>query len=254
MAVDEALLPRIGEDFQPFLRWYTWSPGCLSLGRFQNPQSGLKTGALEQVPVVRRSTGGGAIWHHQELTYSLAFRVGDLETTGVKETYERLCWFLLSEWQRRGWDAGFAKDGGATLAQPLGTVTAACFAGKEPYDILVRGRKLGGNAQRRDRDLVFQHGSIPLALDWRIMERVFLPEALPDAQQVTDLKSLGWEGSSESLVGALSASFEKALGVQLQPCELDDGVAAKAERLMSTRYLNPDWTYGANGSLRSQET
>jgi len=253
MAVDEALLPPPGEPFVPFLRWYSWSPPCLSLGRFQNQATGLAQGVLERVPVVRRSTGGGAIWHGQELTYSLAFRVGDLETTGVKETYERLCSFLLSEWRHRGWNACFAKDC-TDAASPLGAVTPACFAGKEAYDILVNGRKLGGNAQRRDRDLVFQHGSIPLVLDWATMENLFLPGYLPDREQVTDLRSLGWTGSLQALSVDLSSRFEQALGIRLRPVSLDGATQERTNALVQSRYGSPDWTFRASGSLRSQKT
>lgn len=144
MALDEALAESVRAGGLPFLRFYEWEPYTLSLGRFQNP-SGLAEAAV-LVPRVRRPTGGGGIWHADELTYSLGCRQDDLPVTGVKASFELLSGFLLDTWNNLGWAAKFAKD--SATGFELGAVTVACFAGQEEYDVTVGGKKLGET--RRD--------------------------------------------------------------------------------------------------------
>jgi lipoate-protein ligase A len=252
MAVDEALLGSrdTANTFQPFLRLYSWNPQTLSLGRFQNPLTGLMPGVLERWPSVRRSTGGGAIWHGDELTYSLAFEGGTLGTGNVRQTYEEICSFLLATYRSLGLDAKFAKDAELGQQSHLGQVTPACFAGKEAYDIVVDGRKLGGNAQRRDRNLVFQHGSIPLGLDWKQLARVFAPGFLPDPQQVTDLSTLGYQDGAEELGRLLVKAARSSWGVDFSPSSLTEQETDQAAALVRQRYGNPEWTHKGTGQLR----
>ncbi|MEI8092859.1 MAG: lipoate--protein ligase family protein [Spirochaetales bacterium] len=251
MAVDHTLLESMSRQFQPFFRLYTWEPACLSLGRFQNTSTGLLPGVLDRFPVVRRSTGGGAIWHDRELTYSLGFRAEDLDTSGVKATYERLCGFLLATWKELGYEAGFAKDLGP--APSLGAVTPACFAGTEAYDILVDGRKLGGNAQRRERGFVFQHGSIPFRLDWSALGTLFAPEFLPVPEKVTDLDSLGYREATDALGDRLASNLELCLGILLEPSNLGPAETERADQWAYARYSNIDWTSKGTGTLRPVE-
>jgi len=251
MAVDEVLTESLARPGgRPFFRLYAWEPACLSLGRFQNPIAGLYDGILEQVPSVRRPTGGGAIWHSDELTYSLGFPSGFFGNSDVKSTYEKICGFLVETWKELGWVALFAKDSGIT-GQAFGSVTPACFAGKEAYDILVEGKKLGGNAQRRDRHIIFQHGSIPLSLDWPSMVALFLPAALPNVQQITSLLDLGYVGSRADLQSALSNNLSRILGIDLEPDTLTPHELSLAKEREQLKFSDRDWTLRGAGHLRS---
>ena len=247
MALDEALAESVRAGAAPFLRFYEWEPAALSLGRFQNP-AGL-TEAARQVPRVRRPTGGGGIWHADELTYSLGCRQDDLAVTGVKASFELLSGFLLDAWNSLGWPARFAKDTDTVLE--LGAVTAACFAGHEEYDVTVRGKKLGGNAQRRDRHTIFQHGSIPRKLDWSVLDALFHPEDRPSPQAVTDLAECGWTGSASALIPFLTAAFEKRLGAAMEAAEPSVAETGRARVLAAERFGQEAWTENGGGTLRS---
>lgn len=246
MALDEVLGESVRVGGLPVLRFYTWSPGCLSLGRFQNLQDGL-TDEARRAPMVRRPTGGGGIWHDDELTYSLACRPDDLGVTGVKPSFELLCSFLLDTWRDLGWTAGFAKDGGGS---GLGAFTPACFAGQEEYDIVVGGRKLGGNAQRRDRGLVFQHGSIPRRLDHPRLAQLFAPDDRPDPASVTDLETCGWKGPLDDLIPRLADRFSKNLGAVWEESGSTAEEIRRAQELVDRKYGAEGWTRDGEGALR----
>lgn len=248
MAVDEAVAESVRAGGPPVLRFYGWAPGCLSLGRFQNLADGL-TEEARSGPLVRRMTGGGGIWHDDELTYSLACAAADLPDAGVKASFERLCGFLVDTWRSLGWDAGFAKDTGAD-GGPLGAYTPACFAGREEYDILVGGRKLGGNAQRRDRGLVFQHGSVPRKLDRPRLDRLFLEGFRPEAASTTDLAGCGWTGPAEALIPRLQEAFLTRLGAAGEASELTAAETEAAGRAAADRYADREWTENGGGTLR----
>ncbi len=233
MAIDEALL----ESFDPLrsnpvFRLYGWHPPALSFGRFQDPAEvlDLERCRAEGVPVVRRITGGGVIYHADELTYAIVCAPRHLPAgSTVKESFRFLTGFLLDFYRELGLPALFAVDAQED-AQRLGGRTPFCFAGRESYDILIGGRKIGGNAQRRVRNAVFQHGSIPL------MDRVatgvgFLRERTPGGNlAVTDLTMLGVSIREEDLKGRLAAAFTSAIGATLVPSEM---TAAEGERTES---------------------
>ena len=166
MAVDEALLACFDpENSRPVLRLYGWEPPALSLGRFQAAREVLdpERCARAKVPVVRRITGGGVIYHAEELTYSLVCAPHHIPpAASIKDAFRLLTSFLVRFYEKLGLAPRYAVDH-FPAGTRLGERTAFCFAGKESYDILVAGRKIGGNAQRRLRNAIFQHGSIPLA-------------------------------------------------------------------------------------------
>ena len=243
MAVDEALLENFDhENDRPVLRLYGWEPPAFSLGRFQPAGEALLTDrcAAAGIAVVRRITGGGVIFHAGELTYSIVCAQQHLpEAKGVKESFRALCSFLLATYRQLGLDAAFAADladGGR-----LGARTPLCFAGRESFDVLIDGRKLGGNAQRRRRDIIFQHGSIPL--------RGMLPHALPFLAEVppgflegaTSLAELGLELPQAELKKVLCARFCAELGAELIEGRLTVAEEEMALRLARTKYVADRW-------------
>ena len=220
MAIDEALLEAFDpETSAPVFRLYGWDPPALSLGRFQDADAVLDLALCRArgVPVVRRITGGGVIYHADELTYSIVRPPGRLPgETGVADSYRLMNGFLLSFYRALGLPAVYAADSPLPAASRLGERTHFCFAGRERSDILVDGRKIGGNAQRRTRRALFQHGSIPLA------DRVpvgigFLREKPPGLDgTVADLATLGITLPVDELKDRLVAAFEETFGVVLE--------------------------------------
>jgi lipoate-protein ligase A len=165
MAVDEALLARFDpQTSRPLLRIYGWEPPALSLGRFQKAGEVLDRERCNRtrVPVVRRITGGGVIYHAGEITYSLVCAPRHVPSAAsIRESFRVLTSFLLRFYEKLGLDARYAVEH-FPAGTKLGERTGFCFAGKESYDIMIAGKKIGGNAQRRLKEVIFQHGSIPV--------------------------------------------------------------------------------------------
>jgi len=248
MAIDEALLSSFDPNGAlPVLRLYGWTPAALSLGRFQNAEQVLDLDCCHAagVPVVRRITGGGVIYHAAELTYSLVCAPHHLPpANSIKESFRILTSFLLSLYRQLGLDASYAVDRLPT-GTPFGERTPFCFAGRESYDILIGGRKIGGNAQRRLKNAVFQHGSIPLT-NMGGKGAGFLREPpVGLAEGITSLKEHGIDCHAERLKGLLAKAFQEALGIALEPSTLTSAEEAKAHLLLD-KFRSDRWNLAGN--------
>jgi lipoate-protein ligase A len=153
MAIDEALLDEAVRSSSAFLRLYRWDPPTLSVGRNQ-PMEGI---ARDGIPVVRRPTGGQAVWHEHEVTYAVAAPIATFGSLRMayRTIHERLAAALRS----LGADAVLA--GRPTVRRS--DRPTSCFAMPMGGEILVQGRKLVGSAQVRRCDVFLQHGSILMA-------------------------------------------------------------------------------------------
>ncbi|QWV93827.1 lipoate--protein ligase family protein [Geomonas oryzisoli] len=244
MALDEALLNCFQNDpTRPVLRLYGWTPATLSVGRYQNAAVALDLGLCqdEGVPVVRRMTGGGIIYHTAEVTYSVVCAPEHLgDRTGVKDGFRKLCGFLLGTYQRLGLDARFAVDCNPG-EERLGERTSFCFAGKEEFDVVVRDRKIGGNAQRRLSGAILQHGSIPL--ENRVQQGMrYLKEPAPGAARSVSLAELGHTPEPDQLKRLLVESFQERMGVELLPEPPTEQELVTAGKLEQHKYRCPSWT------------
>ncbi|HOW69651.1 MAG TPA: hypothetical protein PKY77_03540 [Phycisphaerae bacterium] len=162
MARDEALLQRVGGgQSPPTLRFYRWSPATISLGYFQSYQdfASLPPPAAT-LPVVRRQTGGGAILHDQELTYSLTLPLDHplIDKGNPNDLYDRV---------HEGFAAvlgylGIAVSRGAPPRACSHRGPFFCFEQHTCFDLIVNGHKILGSAQRRTKQAVLQHGSLVL--------------------------------------------------------------------------------------------
>ena len=156
MATDDALLSSYEEGDEPILRLYSWE-NSFTIGvsqKFENyPITSVYKGNY-----AKRITGGGVLFHGHDLSYSLVIPTPLLEGFNIKESYERICSFLLKFYEKLGLDAKYVKD----FKELELSKNEYCQVGFEAYDILVNGKKIGGNAQRRTKKAIFQHGSIPI--------------------------------------------------------------------------------------------
>jgi lipoate-protein ligase A len=244
MAVDEALLQHFDPVTSlPILRLYGWQPAALSIGRFQKAVDDLdlERCRADQLSVVRRITGGGAIYHNGELTYSIICGPQQIPAAATtKDSFRVLTSFLLGLYRALGLQADYAVDL-APAGCRLGARTPLCFAGRESYDILVNGRKLGGNAQRRLRRVIFQHGSIPL--EERVEDGGAYLLCKPDGLRST-VTSLFSEGICESIDGlkqTLLQQFSLQLGAELRLRGLTCGEQDTAQRLSEEKYASAHW-------------
>jgi lipoate-protein ligase A len=125
----------------------------------------------------------------------------------------------------------------------LGQKTAFCFAGKEEYDLLIKGRKMGGNAQRRFKDVIFQHGSIPYSsLIGKGLAQSFLKKDLPHRSEVTCLKTNCLSSRIGSLKqSSLKAAFEQSYKAALIPFEAENRYLNDISDLQRV-YQSDEWT------------
>ncbi len=182
ISIDESLLEVF--DGTPILRLYSWKPNSYTLGRFQ------KIEQIEQKERfgddwARRMTGGGLLLHGFDLSYTLILPIDFLGSKSVKESYEYICSFLIHFYKTLGLDVEYAKD---CISSPQSS-SPFCQAGFESYDMIYDGKKIGGNAQKRSREILFQHGSMPLAKDSREFSGHSLEEfgivlSVPEAKEL----------------------------------------------------------------------
>jgi lipoate-protein ligase A len=250
MAVDQAVLEHIGHGASlPTLRLYAWEPACLSLGHAQ-PFADVDTARLHERgwEVVRRATGGRAILHTDELTYSV---IGSAEEPllagGVLESYNRIAQALLLAVKNLELPVEM-KEGKTTDHTAPNPV---CFEVPSTYEITVDGKKLIGSAQARKKEGVLQHGSLPLTGDLtRICQAlVFENETAREeasrrllARATTVESALGralsWESAAQSFIHA----FESQLELCFEKGDLSEFEAGRAEELVREKYAHPSWT------------
>lgn len=244
MAIDEALLrcfdPRTS---LPTLRLYAWNPPALSLGRFQKAAQvlDLERCHIDSLTVVRRVTGGGAIYHASELTYSLICTPAQMPPAcSIKDSFRVLTGFLLGFYARLGLHAGYARDlvGKETR---LGAHTAFCFSGRESFDILISNRKIGGNAQRRQRGLIFQHGSIPLSCHVETGLSYMADRSPAHARGAISLAQCGIQARPERLREELVAAFRDCFGVECREEPLSVHEQSWAKELIANKYSTNAW-------------
>jgi lipoate-protein ligase A len=244
MATDEALLRSFDPAHSlPTLRLYGWNPPALSLGRFQKAAEvlDLERCQSDNIAVVRRVTGGGVIYHADELTYSLVCAPEQIPpATSIKDSFRILTGFLLAFYQKLGLDASYATDS-APEGTRLGERTPFCFAGKESFDILAGGYKIGGNAQRRLKGIIFQHGSIPLH-NHAATGLSYMRDQAPE--HITGTASLAEYGVScarDTLQQKLAATFSDYFSVELKEDTLSAQEQTDRDDLLTNRYRADSW-------------
>jgi len=250
MAVDEAILETAGRGASlPTLRLYDWAPACLSLGYAQSykdvDETLLKAHGWD---VVRRATGGRAILHVDELTYSVTAPPHEPRVLGsVLESYSRLAGALVSAVLALGLPVEMETN----AASPASAKGPVCFEVPSAYEIVVAGKKLIGSAQARKKEGVLQHGTFPLCGDLtRITQVLVFPteqERFAAAQKLlaraTTAESvcgriIPWETAAQAFVNA----FETVLDLKLEPGELTPAEKERAEELLQKKYDHPVWT------------
>ena len=238
MAIDEAIMKaRIEGTVPNTLRFYQWKPSAVTIGRFQNISQEVHIENCEKhgVDVVRRITGGGAVYHDcdGEITYSVVVNEKDLGSTDVIVAYNLICNGLIEAAKALGVTADF------NLGDP-----------KHCPNIAIGGRKISGSAQSHKKGVLLQHGSFLLDID---LEKMFtflkvpwaksLEEVLNIAQKrLTSIKhELNSTISLDSAYQALVTGFQKALNIQLIEGELTSYERSLAEKLRREKFTVDEW-------------
>ncbi len=252
MAIDEAILLAVAQGRSlPTLRFYRWAPPCLSLG-YAQPVADADFARLAALgsDCVRRPTGGKAILHTDELTYSInASQTDPRMGGGIVESYRR-----LSEGLLRGLTLLGAVARNDKRENSVDSVLSAvknnpvCFITPSKYEITANGKKLIGSAQSRKQSMVLQHGSLPLAGDIaRICEALAFPDEAARAEarrrvreRATTLEAaLGRAVSWQAAAEAMTLGFAEVLALELHPGALTAEEWETARRLRDTKYSQP---------------
>lgn len=241
MAVDEALLEDAAGGGAIWLRFYRWSEPTLSLGYFQRLADRQVHPASVGCEAVRRPSGGGAILHHHELTYSLAVPLGDRRAAGAEQVYQVVHDTVIEALETAFSDAvnRFALARWRE-SSPLAAADEPflCFQRRSAGDVVLTrpadraAYKVVGSAQRRRRGAILQHGSILL-------------ESSPAAPELLGVNSLTGLGvSADALARVLQQSIPAAFGWRVEPANLSQPLRAAAERLQTAKYDHAGWLTG----------
>ncbi len=250
MAVDEAILETTEQgESPPTLRLYAWDPPCLSLGQAQ-PLADVDLDRLQANgwELVRRITGGRAILHTDELTYSVTGPVNEPRLAGsVLESYNRLALALLEAVRTLGLPVEIQSE----KVESKGVLNPVCFEVPSTYELTVHSRKLIGSAQARRKSGMLQHGSLPLRGDLaRICQVLVFPDEtarektshrlLSRAATVADVgeREVSWDRVAQAFIHG----FEKQLHIHLNQGELSAKELSRTEALVGEKYGHPSWT------------
>lgn len=257
MAIDEAILQSLGDEgMVPTLRLYAWHKPCLSIG-YAQPASDVDPARLAQLGwgIVRRPTGGRAILHTDELTYSVISPQEEPRLAGsVLESYQVLSSALLEALHQLSIPAETKnpvinhQDNPEPDSQIMNG--PVCFEVPSSYEIVANGKKILGSAQARRREGVLQHGSLPLFGDLtRIVQVLSFPDETQRAAAAARIlerattvemiirRRLDWQTVSQAFIQA----FQRILNLDLQPGDLTRKELVRAEQLIIEKYSNPEW-------------
>ena len=237
MALDEAVL-RLNKDRNNdtnagTVRFYSWKPKAISIGYFQGIQeeADIDKCNAKGVDVVRRITGGGAVYHDDELTYSIIVNEKHPQISdNILDSYGLICNGIVCGLEKLGIDSEF----------------------KPINDIITNGRKISGNAQTRRLGNVLQHGTILRTVDVRTMfELLLVPdEKIRDKmisaveERVTSIdKELGGKVSHDRVQEAMIEGFSEALGIDLELQTITPEEKELMEEIRREKYGTKEWNF-----------
>lgn len=248
MAVDEAIMKaRIEERVPNTLRFYQWRPSAVSIGRFQTLTNEVyvENCKAHQVDIVRRITGGGAVYHDSngEITYSIVTKTADLECTDLDmlSAYQKICSGLNEAVKILGAKAEFRPPDQ-----------------KRCPNLTIKGRKISGNAQSCKKGVLLQHGTFLLDIDYEMMFtflKVPWAKTLDDVLKISKKKltsarqELESQFTTKKAFQALVDGFEKVLNMQLVEEELTEYENKLAKKLRRKRFVTEDWTFLGKASV-----
>ncbi len=227
MAVDQALLTSANTDGQVTLRFYRWSPATLSLGYFQIAEQRCEHPPSSRCEWVRRTTGGGAILHDRELTYSLCVPCTNRLSASHRELYHQVHGAVIEA--LRDWRIEASLY--ASREKAPAKLSFLCFQRRSPGDIVLQDVKICGSAQRRLNAAILQHGSILLACS------EFAPE-LPGVHDVA-----GFNVPAASFQRRLTERLSERLQLAFQPSQLDEREQFISREIQQRQFAQHDWNY-----------
>lgn len=251
MAVDEALVRSIGA--QPAFRVYGWQPPAVSFGYAQRISREVDAQKVRErgIDIVRRPTGGRAVLHWNELTYSVICPADNPVMGGnINEAYRKISEGLLAGIRALGVDATFESHR-QTQPSPRGKeLTAPCFTSTAQYEIKFKRRKLIGSAQQRIGTMLLQHGSLLLGPEHKQIADL-LPSDKPglkkrfarelDRHTISLSEALASPIDFNTAATAIRQGIQKTFNIQLIEAALSKTEIAETQRLIAEKYATHEW-------------
>ncbi len=230
MALDEALLDEVSAHPESAIfRTYAWSVPTLSLGYFQTIASAHADPRFDGVPIVRRPTGGGALWHDLEITYAVVVPAPHPLARPNTRLYRAVHGAIANLLSESGIEASRCGDKALEIERNNDR-SFLCFTDRDAEDIIVQNWKVLGSAQRRRDGATLQHGSIVLGRS----------PLVPEVLGVGDLARTTLE--LEAWPALISTRIEAALDLQFHQSEIPDSVRSRAAGYEASRYRDSAWT------------
>ena len=250
MAIDESLLNWHSEGkIPPTLRFYRWAAPSLSVGRFQKVEKTIDFNgvAKHHCQFVRRLTGGSAVLHDNELTYSLVIsEQHPAIPKSVPEAYHMLSKGVLEGYKNLGIQADYA----IPKTKPGLDKTVVCFEKIAYYEMIVEGKKISGNAQTRKKGVVLQHGSIPMSINEQMLFDMFRFPSERTKQRKLDRfsqKAITINDYTKKihkyalLKEAFYQGFKTGLDITFRPFKLSKAQWEEVLHLAHTKYATESW-------------
>lgn len=257
MACDEALLMWHSEGkIGPTIRFYGWNPPTLSIGYFQTVEKEINLDAVrdQQLGFVRRPTGGRAVLHDMELTYSVIVSEAHPKMPqSVTEAYRVISQGILEGFKELGLDAYFAiPTTSGELEELKNPRSSVCFDAPSWYELVVEGRKVAGSAQTRQKGVILQHGSILLDIDEEKLFSLFkyknerMKERMKAAfknKAVSINQLTNKQITIQQAKQAFKIGFQKGLEIELEPFILSEGQLNIIKSIEEEKYANDEWNF-----------
>lgn len=244
MGIDEALALLCRDH--AILRFYAWETPTLSIGYFQHTDE-IDLGACRKsaVYLVRRPTGGRAVLHQQDLTYSLVIPLRPPWTEfSISESYRRINSCLRRGLETLGLEVSNGIPPGHSSREP----SPFCFSAIARYEVLVGGKKVIGSAQRRFPSALLQQGSILLDFDPAAIPVLLRPgeraATVDSLRMIGSLReALGWLPDRAEVEEAIGEGFAREMGIELAEGILEPEEFKLSDQLAANRYACDDWTF-----------
>lgn len=235
MARDEAILMASESGVRmPALRLYGWSTPTISIGCLQNASALARHG----LPLVRRITGGRAVLHDREITYSvIAPNSLGLFSGGILDAYSAISLCIINALKDIGVEAALERAGPRTGKGPGGVAKDACFHTPSRFEVLASGKKLVGSAQRRFKRTFLQHGSIPFSIDEALNSRIFGEDINKRMTTIGNLSGISEDEFRPILIHRLS----EGLDASFVPSRLTEEEESLEQDLLQSKYLSRGW-------------
>ncbi len=229
MAIDQAILESTAATGQTTLRFYAWAPATLSLGYFQKLEDRELHAASARCPIVRRASGGGAIVHDDELTYSLCVATTGSIAKANADLYDTVHVAIRDSLAEQGIETSLFESAPNEKIKASQSDPFLCFQRRAVGDLICDGAKVGGSAQRRLKNAIIQHGSLLLSQSEQAPELPGLKELSGSAVDV------------EKLSDSVAVRLAKSMELEFVVGEVSHAETSRAQEIENEKFGSQQW-------------